>query len=84
MDARDGMTLPWDSLAELVPEASKLVLAAPYIKEGTLSDLLSLTGGAYLADVRDPVVAWRYSHGDFRRVSSATNFGAWRRLSFAS
>ena len=40
------MTLPWDSLAELVPEASELVLAAPYIKEGTLSDLLSLTGRA--------------------------------------
>ena len=40
------MTLPWDSLAELVPEASELVLAAPYIKEGTLSDLLSLAGGS--------------------------------------
>ena len=40
------MTLPWDSLADLVSEASELVLAAPYIKEGTLSDLLSLTGGA--------------------------------------
>ena len=39
------MTLPWASLAELVPEASELVLAAPYIKERTLSDLLSLTGG---------------------------------------
>ena len=34
MVARDGMTLPWDSLAELVSEASELVLAAPYIKEG--------------------------------------------------
>ena len=40
------MTLPWNSLLELVPEASELVLAAPYIKEATLSDLLSLAGRA--------------------------------------
>ena len=40
------MTLPWDSLVELVPEASELVLFAPYIKEKTLSDLLSLARSA--------------------------------------
>ena len=40
------MTLPWHSLVELVRHASELVLAAPYIKEGTLSDLLSMAGAA--------------------------------------
>ena len=78
------MTLPWNSLAELVPEASELVLAAPYIKEGTLSDLLSLTGGATSLTCVTRWLPGDIAMGDFRRVGSATNFGAWRRLPFAS